>query len=278
MSSLQRLAAELLLLARLSPWLRRRATHRGAFVLMFHGTPAAIPKNLPLAARPALDRAGLAAVLDWVVASDSPVIGPEQLLAGRPGILLTFDDGFANNTEQALPELESRGLPALFFVTLQHVLDPQDWLPSVRQALLGFDTTSLDPPTRHDLFDGMSVTQLRALAASPLASLGSHTLSHPFLTRCETGQLEHELGASRSALSELTGSSVDLLAYPTGDYDLRVVEATMQAGYRAAFAENERGAGHPSFEIPRVGIYEASRAVLEAKLSGLFRRPWRAPQ
>lgn len=275
--NITRAVANLLLRSGLSPALRRRALRRGAFVLMFHGTPAEVPDEIPLAARPALDAAGLARVLAWLGANEASPLTPADLLGGRPGVLLTFDDGFANNVEQALPELLRLRFPALFFITLQHVLDPTDWLPSIRRGLDGLDLARISPEARHDLFDGMSLAQLERLAASPDMTIGSHTLSHPFLTRLDDASLARELGESRHRLAEISGQNVDWLAYPTGDYDRRIAEAAEDAGYRAAVVESSRGVARPLYEIPRVGIYDSSRAVLEAKLSGLFRRPWRPP-
>lgn len=270
----QRLAAHLLFRLRISPWLRQRALSRGAFVLMFHGTPKAIPAHLPERAKPALDRARFTAVLGWLAQEHIPVLTPDKFLAGNRGVLLTFDDGFANNVEQALPELECHGFPALFFATTQHVDDPGDWLPSVRVALSGVDLDGFDRASLHDLFDGASVEQIGALADHPLITVGSHTVSHPFLTRCNDPALADELIVSKARLESLWGQPVLWFAYPTGDYDRRVAQAVLDAGYRHAVVENVRGAGFPELEIPRIGIYDADQAVLEAKLSGLFRRPW----
>jgi peptidoglycan/xylan/chitin deacetylase (PgdA/CDA1 family) len=274
---MQHLAAHFLFRLRISPQLRRRALSRGAFVLMFHGTPRSIPAALPPAARPALDRRGLALVLDWLASTGAAVLSPIAFLAGEPGVLLTFDDGFANNVENAVPELAGRGFPAIFFVTTQHVDEPENWLPAVRTSLEGFDLGELDADTRHDLFDGASAAQIAGLAEQPSITIGAHSISHPFLTRCSDQALADELGGSKVRLEAMWGRPVEWFAYPAGDYDARVAGATRAAGYRAAVAENARGVGLPSFEIPRIGIYDPSPALLEAKLSGLFRRAWRPP-
>jgi hypothetical protein len=65
---------------------------------------------------------------------------------------------------------------------------------------------------------------------------------------------------------------VDLFAYPTGDYDSRVIAAVKRAGYRAAFACDSKRLGDPIYEIPRIGIYSADRDYLAVKFSGLHRR------
>ncbi len=73
----------------------------------------------------------------------------------------------------------------------------------------------------------------------------SHTLSHGYLTRAESGQgsgyatwLENELRESKRILEEKTGKTVSVLAYPYGAYDDSVAEATARAGYSAALTCN----------------------------------------
>jgi peptidoglycan/xylan/chitin deacetylase (PgdA/CDA1 family) len=47
--------------------------------------------------------------------------------SGRTRILITFDDGFLNNVEVAVPILRKHRVPAVFFIATRH-LSPQNWL------------------------------------------------------------------------------------------------------------------------------------------------------
>jgi peptidoglycan/xylan/chitin deacetylase (PgdA/CDA1 family) len=195
---------------------------------------------------------------------------PDVFLSGsQPGVLLTFDDGLANNVTHALPLLEKYGAPAVFFVTVQHTIDSADWLPASRKlAQIGWPDGAYDI-IAHSFFDGMTAAQLRDCGKHPLLTIGGHTWSHPFLTQCSDTQLVTELTAARRYLAEATGQTIDLFAYPTGDYDRRVALAVQLAGYRAAFVESTHNLGLPQFEIPRVGLYRADPVYLSAKFSGL---------
>lgn len=269
MTTLRRAATALLAGSGLARLARAVLVRRGRFVLTLHGVARRRYASLPPEAQPSFCRDDLRQLLVWL-GGHFRFLGPEELLAGEgPGVLLTFDDGFANHAEVALPLLREHGAPAVFFVTTQHVEDPRDWLPATRR------TAAAKPGTEvaHDLYDGMSRDQLRVAAADPLVTIGSHTLRHPFLTRLDDAELRRELDASKSFLEQAAGRIVDLLAYPTGDYDRRVAQAARAAGYRAAFAEDPRGVGVPGYEIPRVGIYSADAGYLSVKLSGLHRRP-----
>ncbi len=251
---------------------RRLLTGGGSFVLGLHGISSRRVDELPRDAQPSLCRDELATLLGWLAARWR-FLTPQDFFAGKtPGVLLTFDDGFANNVTHALPLLEEHGAPAVFFVSTQHVVDPKDWLPATRRAAEQYPG-KLPAVLARDLFDGMSESELATAAASPLVTIGSHTVSHPFLTRCSDEALEFELEESKRFLEDASGQAVELFAYPTGAYDRRVAEAVRAAGYRAAFVEESRGLGLGRWEIPRIGIYRTDSAYLGAKLSGLFRRP-----
>lgn len=259
---------------------RRLLARRGRFVLELHGVARETVSELPRSAQPSFCAADLRALLSWL-AGRFPCLTPEAFLqGGESGVLLTFDDGYANNVTNVLPLLEEYEVPAVFFVTTQHVLNPRNWLPSIRRITAGLPTAGL--PTedfseelRRDLFDGMSKGDLKRLAASPLARVGGHTVSHPLLTGCDAAALASELAESKRFLEQVVGRPVDLFAYPTGDYDRRVAQAVRAAGYRAAFVEESRNLGLGRWEIPRLGLYSADQAYLAAKLSGLHRRPLR---
>ena len=250
-------------------------TRGGSFVLIFHGV-ASRRYRAAASAQPSMDAAELLRALDWI-ASRFRFLTPEDFLRSEPGVLLTFDDGFANNCHVALPLLEEIGAPAVFFVTTQHVSQPRNWLPATRRQAASAWPRLEDVPDEvaRDLYDGLSAGELARCAAHPLITIGAHTVSHPFLTRCDDRQLAFELEAAKSLLESVIDSEVGLLAYPTGDYDRRVAEAAKRAGYRFAFVQDASDVGFPAYEIPRVGIYSADPAYLAAKLSGLHRRALR---
>lgn len=256
---------------------RRALTRSKSFVVTFHGIAARRDGDLPAAVQPAFDAAELRAAIDWI-GRRFDYLTPSELLQGeRCGVLLTFDDGFANNYTNALPVLEAFEAPAVFFVTTQHVEDPKNWLPATRATARRHwpEEAAVPDPLARDFYDGLSREQLAACARSPLVTLGAHSVSHPFLSACDPETIRHELAASKLFLEEVGGQPVDLFAYPTGDYDRAVAEAVRACGYRAAFAVDPRRVGLPAYEIPRVGLYAADAAYLSLKLSGLHRRPIR---
>ena len=273
--SASRLASQVFWYAGLATIARKLLTRRGRFVVSFHGVAAARRDSVDRELQPSFSAHELRTALRWI-RRRFDFLTPDELLAGgRPGVLLTFDDGYANHHDTALPVLEELDAPAVFFVTTQHVTEPRDWLPAIRKLIARRWPTVEHVPNdlALDYYDGMSSTQLEKCARHPLIEIGSHTLSHPFLSRCDDASLERELVQSKATLESWTDREVRLFAYPTGDYDRRVAEATRSAGYRAAFAEDPFDAGLPQFEIPRIGLYDCTSPYLGAKLSGLHRPP-----
>jgi peptidoglycan/xylan/chitin deacetylase (PgdA/CDA1 family) len=76
--------------------------------------------------------------------------------------------------------------------------------------------------------------EVRKMAAAGI-EFGSHTCSHPILTRLDERGLTRELEESRRVIGDRLGSPVDIIAYPVGKagaYDERVIAASRRCGYR----------------------------------------------
>ena len=111
--------------------------------------------------------------------------------------------------------------------------------------------------------------------------IGSHTRTHPRLPQIEQAALAEELAGSRAECEAQLSTPCTSLAYPYGDHDPAVVEATRAAGYTAAGALGGRVRSASAMQWPRVGIYhadgdlrfglKASRSVRRLRAS----RAWR---
>jgi len=259
----------------MTPALIKRVARSGRFALVMHGVSPAYDPALPASVQPHHTAQEMRQTLSWLKQYFAFLTADQFLQTKDPGVLLTFDDGFANNFEVLLPVLEEFDAPAVFFVTLQHVLNPRDWLPATRRLVGQVWKNENDVPvtTAHNFFDGMTVKQLQACAQHPLITIASHTISHPFLSQCSVEVQNIEISGSKRLLEELTGKPVDYFAYPTGDYDKNTIHQVEQAGYKAAFAVDPLKLGVTQFEIPRVGLYASDPSYLGLKLSGLHRSP-----
>jgi peptidoglycan/xylan/chitin deacetylase (PgdA/CDA1 family) len=263
-------------LAALARWILARG---GRFALNFHGVSRQRYPNVPRDLQPHHTVDEFRDTLAWL-APRFPFLRLDDFLhTAKPGVLLTFDDGHANNLFNILPILAEFRAQGLFFVTVQHVQNPRNWLGFTREyARRGWGAEQNIPEDfARDCYDGLSEAQLAQLAASPWAVIGSHTLHHPHLPELSSAALRRELEESRRALAEISRQPVATLAYPYGEYNRPVAEAARASGYRAAFAVIPQGVGLPAYEIPRADLYYPDPDYLALKLSGLRWPAQRAP-
>jgi peptidoglycan/xylan/chitin deacetylase (PgdA/CDA1 family) len=180
-------------------------------------------------------------------------------------LAVTFDDAYRSVLELALPILERLGLPGTVFAPTDFVGTdrPMSW-PGIDRWLGGPHEQELVP---------MSWQELGGLAAAGW-EIGSHTAAHPMLTQVhDDAALARELGDSKAVLEDRLGRPCESIAYPYGDHDDRVVEATHRAGYRAAGTLPKRLTGEGPLRCPRVGVYYGDGARrFRMKVSPLARR------
>tara|TARA_Y100000996_G_scaffold118028_1_gene87962 strand:- start:1013 stop:1843 length:831 start_codon:yes stop_codon:yes gene_type:complete len=257
-------------------WIGRQTiSKKGKLVLMFHGVSEKKIPDIPDSVQPHLTKKEFESILCWLK-NNFKFLHPNELMdSNKNGLLLTFDDGFHNNFSNVFPILKEHNIPGLFFITTQHVKNPNDWLHFVRKK--GEKYLSSFEQNEHiqsDLFKGISKKNLSIMASNPLITIGSHTVSHPSLSKCSLDKVMEELTNSKIFLQKTTGQSIDYFAYPSGDYDLKVINAVENTGYKLAFGIDKiKNLGRIKFEIPRIGIYSSEIPYLAAKLSGLYSGP-----
>lgn len=168
----------------------------------------------------------------------------ETLSGKRKGasreILLTFDDGYEELLEKALPALESRGIPAHIFVVTDFIGRENSW--------------ELDLPGRRCRH--LSIEEIRLLAGKGF-SFGSHTRTHRDLTRLDSVEARDELVRSKMELEDILDRPVRSLSYPFGRFDARLSREAAAAGYEAAFSMYPPGSNGllDPMALRREGIY-----------------------
>jgi len=151
---------------------------------------------------------------------------------------VTFDDGLVGVHHHALSVLAEMDVPATVFVVTEQAGRAQpDWYP-------GSDRT-------------MTRAELAELAHAGIR-LESHTRNHADLPTLGDAELDAELAGSRAELEDLSGRTVDFLAYPFGHFDPRVRAAADAAGYRAAFTflNGRITPGLDRFRLPRINMWK----------------------
>jgi peptidoglycan/xylan/chitin deacetylase (PgdA/CDA1 family) len=161
-------------------------------------------------------------------------------------LAVTFDDAYRSVLELGLPILNRLGLPATVFA-------PTDFIGSERPMKWPGIDRWIGGPHERELVP-MSWAQLRTLAQAGW-EIGSHTGSHPHLTKVDDETLSDELTRSRAACEHHLAGPCTSLAYPYGDVDARVIAKTASAGYYTAAALPSRQDSRNALDWPRVGVY-----------------------
>jgi peptidoglycan/xylan/chitin deacetylase (PgdA/CDA1 family) len=185
--------------------------------------------------------------MDAVVAAGCTAVSFGNLVSGsipsaRRPVVVTFDDGYADFAEFALPVLLERSLPATMFVTT-------GWMAGGASREPG----PIDPM--------LSWSQLPELLAGGI-ELGAHSHSHPQMDTLTAAGLRAELGRPKEMLEDALGRPVDLFAYPHGYNGPRVRRAVRIAGFRAAAAVRNalHTPGEDPFAISRLTVGRTTTA------------------
>jgi poly-beta-1,6-N-acetyl-D-glucosamine N-deacetylase len=182
--------------------------------------------------------------LQLIQAKGLTPISMDQLVAhlqtGMPlpekPILLTFDDGYAGHYTHVYPLLKKYNYPAVF---------------SIYTAKVG----------KRMGRSSLTWEQIREMAADPLVTIASHSVTHKVMPTLSESENQFELQESKRILEEQLGRPIRYFTYPEGKYDAKIAQAAQTAGYLAALTmddANEQLAGQ-SVNLMAIGRIGQSR-------------------
>ncbi|MEW6990602.1 polysaccharide deacetylase family protein [Colwelliaceae bacterium 6441] len=156
-----------------------------------------------------------------------PVASLKSLLAGevslhekKPIIIVTFDDGYADNYDNAFPICMRQNIPCSFFVSTDMVEEGKPF------------------PHDHKLkirLKNMNWNQLKEMKSNGMY-IGSHTCDHLNCAEADPQELLRQFTASQEKLNQELGEDVAILAYPFGGkehFNQLAQQKAEQAGYSA---------------------------------------------
>ena len=174
-------------------------------------------------------------------------------------VVLTFDDGFANVLRYGQTALAEGGFHAIQFLVADRIGGLNDW--EVREG---------EVPER--LLNEGEVLEWLRLGHE----IGSHSLTHPWLTRIPLEQAREEVRASKKKLEDRFGRAVHHFCYPYGDWNAQIRDMVREAGYRTActieWGVND-GTASP-YELRRIAVRYPTRSLRQwgAGMAALWRR------
>ncbi|MBU2595377.1 polysaccharide deacetylase family protein [Patescibacteria group bacterium] len=193
-------------------------------ILMYHHIQDA-PDNLSLS--PAIFKAEA----EYLFQENYQTITLSELFNDTSGkkVVLTFDDGYKDVVDNALPVLKEYGFRGVVFVIVDNVGKP---------GYLSFD----------DL----------ALLKNEGWEIGSHSLTHLDLV-VSSAAAKAEIFDSRKILQDRLGIQVNFFCYPAGKYNDSTLSLVKDAGYLGAVT-TESGTKNSKiniFELKRIRIQNA---------------------
>lgn len=194
---------------------------------LFSVTPASFAAQME-----SLKRAGYHAITPRQL--EQTLKAGATVLPSKP-VLITLDDGYRDQYEQALPVLKRLGMSATFFVV-----------------------------SRADTLRGsMNKEMIRAADASGLVTIASHTQHHRFLTRWSPAVRQEELAGAKRDLEELLGHPVLDFAYPYGAWNQTIAKEVEATGYTLGFGVR-LGSLHTSstrYQLRRIRVLDGEDMV-----------------
>ena len=186
-----------------------------------------------------MDPSRFAGQMEFLSTSGIPVVSLAEAASHPGSVALTFDDGFQNFAEHALPVLERHRFPATVFVVSGYCGKQNDWpngaLTIPRLPLLSWNELAALPPR---------------------ISVGAHTITHRNLSQLSENEAESELRLCRQTIEQRLGRSVPCLAYPFGASSPRVrklaaSQFALAVGTTLAFLPP----GANQMDLPRIDTY-----------------------
>ncbi|MCW2640004.1 MAG: hypothetical protein JWP76_2310 [Dactylosporangium sp.] len=209
-------------------------------VLMYHSVSSVREPSLrSLAVPPARLREQLTAltVAGYRLTGLSEAVDLRNAGSAERVVALTFDDGYVDFLDAALPVLSDLNASATLYMSVGHAGEPASWL--------GPHAPAFGPLLTWD--------QLRQVAAAGV-EIGSHSMIHHPLDVLPSAQLDREVRDSRDRLADETQQSVRSFCYPHGYHGPKVRAAVARAGHDNACEVGRRlytSGDHP-LAIPRL--------------------------
>jgi len=210
--------------------------------------------------------------VEYYLSNGYTFVSPNDILNGldsnKKYILITFDDGYFNN-QYALPILKEYQIPAVFFISTNHIVyNKCFWWDvlyrkrikqgiSVRNIMR--ETTHLKSKTNEgiekyikDLFGKdafkpisdidrvLTPLELKDFSNEKYVFLGNHTSDHAILTNYSQDGIRSQILNAQTTIYDITGITPIIISYPNGNYSDEVIRISKEIGLKLGITVDSR--------------------------------------
>lgn len=230
--------------------------------------------------------------IDYYLEAGYIFISPEEigngLCADKKYILITFDDGYFNNSG-ALPVLESYDVPALFFVSVNNVKENKcfwwdviyregikagvgtDKIKDLQRAFKNKTNQEIERVVEEiygkssfipygDIDRPFTPEELKDFSRKKHVYIGNHTMDHGILTNYSLEDAFDQICDAQNELEKIIGYVPESIAYPNGNYSKEIIDICKRLNLKSGFttARNKN-------YIPLNDVFQLSRFSLSSK-------------
>lgn len=163
-------------------------------------------------------------------------------VAGGNYIAVTFDDGFQNVLQNALPVLVAKSIPATFFIATGYLGKKPGWI---------FDPKN---PNADEVL--LTEEQLIGLPDN-LITIGSHTVTHLHLDDVDEDVVVKEIFDSKKRLEEILHRQITSISVPYGTFNQKFTGSFKKVGYQHIFLDV------PTFPSTNTNLYIMGRISVD---------------
>jgi peptidoglycan/xylan/chitin deacetylase (PgdA/CDA1 family) len=225
--------------------------------------------------------------INWLIEKGYVFISVEDLNQIRIGnknfpngsVILTVDDGWKYNIQNIVYPSNKLSIPVTIFITVEPLKSSKSyWWSYVKKAkdiknlnINVEDLKKLENSERNKIVnrlrkkihlekESMSEDELIEITHQKSVSIGSHTITHPILTKCGYNRAENEIKNSKIHLEKIIKNPIKYFAYPNGDYGEREIKLLEKHGYEIAFSTRteylNKGELSNRYRYPRFEVME----------------------
>jgi peptidoglycan/xylan/chitin deacetylase (PgdA/CDA1 family) len=221
-------------------------------------------------------------------------VSPNDILQGLNNdnkyIMITFDDGYYNNI-YALPILKKYQIPALFFISTNHVKQNKSfWWDVLYRERIKLDASEkeilnekkkLKTKTSEEIEQYLikkfgeeafkpkstidrpfTISELKDFSKNKHVYLGNHTSNHAILTNYPLNEIKSQIIEAQKFIYEVTGTTPKTLSYPNGNYSDEIIkiskELGIQIGITIEYKKNKLPINYQTDDFINLGRFDPS--------------------